>query len=134
MAIINLTRKTDFIKKKNTSVSAARVAFGDIPLAVDTYQLFNLPADCLITAAYVIPHIAGQATLTIDLNFGATPLIVNADVDDTAVKKDAGISIDTGTGGIVTVSPDADPTAGDFTFIVEYIEYDRTNGEFTRLI
>lgn len=151
----DLTRKGNFAEKKTYSVSAARIKHGDV---ADTasQELFNLPANCLITNAYVLVKTVGQATLTVDFGFdggnelgndlninGATgaisvPFSVLALTLTEGAPNTLGSGtvsksplIDTGTGKTVTAKFSADPTAGDFVFIVEYIEYDLGNGNLT---
>lgn len=132
MATVNLTRKGKNSEKKNVCVAAVTVSYTDIP-ATDNYELFTIPADCVITSATIYPEVAGQSLLTADLGYaGGTELIANADLDDTAVKGGAlGTRLASGTGKTVTIKPDAAPTAGKFHVMVEYIEYTRGNGEYT---
>jgi len=150
----DLTRKKDFAEKKTISVSSARLQYGDI---ADTtlQELFNLPENCLITDAGIIRHTAGQAGLTVAFGFaggtelGAAVVMSAAGYIDTAeviatlalaegtpntltsgtITK--GPRILTTTGKNVTVKFSATPTAGDFTFIVSYIEFDLGNGKMT---
>jgi|SaaInlStandDraft_4_1057021.scaffolds.fasta_scaffold83686_2 hypothetical protein len=131
MATVNLTRNGKFAEKKNVSVAAATVLYSDIP-GTDNYELFKLPADCVIIGATVFPETAGQATLTADLGYaGGTELGSNLDLDDVAIKGGAlATRLATGTGKTVTIKPDAAPTAGKFHIMVEYIEYTRGNGEY----
>jgi len=132
MATVNLTRNGKNAEKKNVCVATATVTSADIP-GTDNYELFTLPADCVIIGATVYPETAGQATLTADLGYaGGTELGANLDLDDTAVKGGAlSTYLATGTGKTVTLKPDAAPTAGKFHVMVEYIEYTRGNGEYS---
>jgi hypothetical protein len=132
MAIVNLTRNGKFAEKKNVSVAAASFTSSDVS-TTDGYELFKLPADCVITSVITYASVAGQTGLTMDLGFseGGVELGANVDVDDTAVKGGAlATALATGTGQTVYVSPDAAPTAGTFHVMVEYIEYTRGNGEY----
>lgn len=151
----DLTRKGNFAEKKTYSVSAARLKHGDVS-STAAVELFNLPANALITNAYVIVKTVGQDTLTVDYGFdGGNELGNDLDVHDavgvitvpfsvaaltlaegapntlTSGTVSKSPLIDTGTGKTVTAKFSADPSAGDFVFIIEYIEYDLGNGKLT---
>lgn len=125
----DLTRKSKFNEKKTVSVAAAELSHEDVS-GTALQELFNLPPNALITAAHTIVHEAGQTSLTVDLGFaGGDELGDAVDIDD--VGPEGGVlttAIDTGTGKNVTAKFSADPTAGRFTFIVEFIEYTLGNG------
>lgn len=126
------TRVGKNAEKKTLSVSSANLLHGDVDAVLQ--ELFVLPPDCLITDTHVIPKVAGlPALLTVDIGFdGGSELGSALDVDDTAVKGGAlATAVDTGTGQTVTALFSADPTAGDFDIIVEYIEYTLGNGKLT---
>lgn len=96
-------------------------------------EIFTIPPRSLITRAYAINEVAGQASLTADLGFkGGTgaELLNDADMDGTpgVVKGDLTTPIWSGTGKTVGVTFSADPTAGRFVFVVEFIEYTLGNG------
>lgn len=133
----DLTRLKKFAEKKTYSVAAARVTH-DMVADTALQELFELPADCLIVDACVDVKTAGQALLTVDFGFdGGAELGNDLDIDGAGVVSVAlsgGVKaprIDTGTGKTVTAKFSADPTAGDFVFIVEYIEYELGNGKLT---
>lgn len=143
--MVDLTRKKDFAEKKSRSVAAARVTHdmvGDTTL----HELFNLPPNAIITDAMVNVEVVGQATLTVDFGFdGGAELGNDLDVNGStgvvytapSVTNDGAgtdpvdnlIRIPTGTGKTVTAKFSADPTAGSWVFIVEFIEYDLSTGE-----
>lgn len=125
----DLTTVGKLNEKKTRSVVSAVLTKARI-VDTGTYDLFQLPVDCLITDAYIIPKVAGQATLTASLGFdGGTELINAGAVSTTTVVKDAGLKLDTGTGKNVTIKFSAAPTQGEFVAIVEYIEYRLGNGK-----
>ena len=131
----DLTRKGNFAEKKAVCASAATLLHSDV---ADTAQqdLFNLPANALITDAYCITKVAGQALLTVDFGFdGGAELGNDMDIDNTGVVTGTPdtTAIDTGTGQKVTATFSADPTAGEFVFIVEYIEYTLGTGKLTEM-
>lgn len=129
----NLSPAKKHNEKKTLSIAAATIDHTDVN-GTALNELFQLPGRCLITRAYAINEANGQASLTADLGFkGGTgaELINDADLDGTpGVVKDAmSLAIWTGTGKTVGVTFSADPTAGRFVFIVEYIEYSLGNGK-----
>lgn len=226
--MVDLTRNKKFAEKKTISISAARILHGDVS-ATSLNELFNLPANCLITRAGVAVHSAGQGGLTVNIGFAggselgsaipldgtgyfdadavstltdltgtmaltsgagtialtsgagtgviddltgvistltlneAQPNTLNAgtitlssaavtntltDLTGTGVVADltgtcvltsgagtvvAAPRILTTTGKNITATFSADPTAGDFSFIVEYIEFELGNGNLTEL-
>lgn len=148
----DLTRTRKFNEKKTASVAAARVLHSDVS-GTASNELFVLPANALITNAYVVVKTAGQTNLTVDFGFdGGNELGNDLDIDGAGVVSvplsiaaltltegtpntlssgtvTKGPSIDTATGKTVTAKFSADPTAGDFVFIVEFIEYELGNGD-----
>lgn len=139
-------------EKKTVSVAAARVLHSDVG-TVNIQELFNLPANCLIINSGIVVEVAGQGGLTVDFGFdGGTELGSAVAISSTGYKQNtlpiASLTLIAGTpntlsAGAVTQAPriltntgktvtakfSADPSAGDFTFIVEYIEYKLGNGK-----
>jgi hypothetical protein len=139
--MVDVTRLRKNAEKKVVSVAAAEIRHGDVS-GTALQELFKLPANCLIIEAGVVVEEAGQANLTVDFGFdGGNELGNDIDIDGTGyVDVDIAASgnaetiqkaprILTGTGKTVTAKFSADPTAGKFHFIVEYIDYTRGNGE-----
>jgi hypothetical protein len=131
----NLTRVGKNSEKKTVSASAVTVKAGDVADASN--ELFVLPPNALIVASYCIVKVAGQASLTVDFGFdGGAELGNDLDIDGAAVVEglaDAG-ALDTGTGKTVTALFSATPSAGEFVFIVEYVEYNKGCGDLTNLV
>lgn len=149
----DITRLRKFAEKKRYQVAAATVKHTDVG-STALQELFNLPGNALITDACVVVKTAGQSSLTVDFGFdGGNELGNDLDIDGTGVVSvplnilaltltegtpntlSAGTvtkapRLDTGTGKTVTAKFSADPTAGEFVFIVEFIEYDLGNGEY----
>jgi len=124
----DLTRYAKNAEKKTYSVASANMTHDKIP---DTGNviLFNLPPNSLITARHFIINSAGQANLTVDVGFdGGNELGNDLDIDATGVLTSAALGILTGTGKAVTAKFSADPSAGDFELVVEYIEYKLGSG------
>ena len=148
----DITRLHKNAEKKVVSVACAKILHGDVA-ATTSQELFILPANCLIINSGVVVEVAGQANLTVDFGFnGGNELGNDLDIDGTGyVQVPLSLAtltltegtpntlsastitpaprILTGTGKTVTAKFSADPSAGVFYFIVEYIEYRRTNGE-----
>lgn len=139
----DITRLRKNAEKKVVSVSSAEIRHGDVA-GTTLQELFKLPANALIVTAGVVVETAGQASLTVDFGFdGGNELGNDLAISATGYKQTLiAVSgnaenitpsprIPTGTGKTVTAVFSADPTAGVFHFIVEYIEYTRGSGEYT---
>lgn len=149
----DLTRIRKNAELKVLSVAAATVKHTEVAAAT-LNELFNLPANCLIVDAGIIVDVAGQGGLTVDFGFdGGNELGNDIAISSTGYKQVANSiaaltltegtpntlssgtvtkspRILTGTGKEVTATFSADPTAGEFTFIVQFIEYTVGNGQF----
>ena len=122
-------------EKKTRSVLSAKITKADVPTLSAVYTLFKVPPSCLITDAYVVKPIAGQASLTADIGYaGAAELINDADLDDTTTVKDAGLKLYTGTGKDITILFSAVPTVGEFHVVVEFVELELGNGKLTNYV
>ena len=132
--MVDVTRLRKNAEKKQISVSSAEIRHTDVG-STALQELFKLPPNCLITNATCFVETAGQASLTVNFGFdGGTELGSALAISATGAKGTAlaiASRIATGTGKLVTAVFSADPTAGVFHFIVEYIEYTRGNGEYT---
>jgi hypothetical protein len=120
-----MTDKTyirDFANKKTASISAATVRVNDFD-GTNAIDIFNLPEKALVTNTYVITESAGNTGLTLDVSIGATVIVNDADVDTTNDFTESATNNITGTGKTVSVKPSVEVTSGEFTIIVEYIEY-----------
>lgn len=127
----DLTRVSDNNEKKTISVVSAVVDHSQVS-DTSNVVLWNIPGRCLITRAYTVTEVPGQASLTVDVGFaGGAELMNDADLDGTPNTVDDALTtpIWSGTGKQVTAKFSADPTAGRFVFIVEYIEYTLGNGK-----
>ncbi len=148
----DLTRKRKFNEKKTLSTAAARVKHTDVA-DTTSHELFNLPPNAVIIDAMVNVEVAGQGSLTVDFGFSGGDELGDAlAIDATGVKTtaldiaaltltegapntlDSGTvtpapRLATGTGKNVTAKFSADPSAGEFVFIVTFIEYDLGCGD-----
>lgn len=126
----NRTNVRDFAQKKSYSVSAATLQVGDFD-GTNAVEVFNLPEKALVTNVFTVAEIAGQTGLTLKVDVGATAVIAAGDVDTAGDIAEAGTNVLTGTGKAVKVTPSAAVTSGEFTVIVEYIEYTLGTGHLT---
>lgn len=152
--MVDITRLRKNAEKKTISVSSAEINASDVG-ATTLQELFLLPANAVIVDAGIVVETAGQSGLTVDFGFdGGNELGNDIAISSTGYKQvaesiasltltegtpntlSAGTvtkspRILTGTGKSVTATFSADPTAGKFHFIVEYIEYKLGNGKLT---
>ena len=141
--MVDLTRLRKNAEKKNVSVSVAHIKHTDVS-ATTLNEIFMLPANALIINAGVIVDVAGQGGLTVDLGFDGGAEMGDDLAISTTGYKQIPLALDgnaatfnnfprllTGTGKTVTAKFSADPSAGEFYFLVEYIEFKRGNGELT---
>jgi len=96
--------------------------------------LFTLPEASLVTRAYaVVLTASGTATDTVDIKVGSTVVADEVVVGVTGVQKGTQTEAYFATGGVVTVvaGDDAPDDAGRIKIVVEYIETELTNGQYT---
>lgn len=132
MPIKNLSRLNRASEKKSTNASAVKLLFSDIP-GLDTYQLFKLPPNVMVTDVITKVSVAGQAGSSVAIGFqGEAPLATV----DTAIAGSTGESgyDDTGTGKVLVITPNVALTSGAFIVIIKYVEYTLNNSEFTNYI
>jgi hypothetical protein len=141
MATVNLTRKKGFHKKAGISVMVALIdLINDAPTSADVYEIAKLPKNSLIIDSQVVVDTASDAATTATGDFGYVGA-ASALGNDLNLKSAAGTSLADNlaaaillpTGGTVIFTPtyDGAATVGKVLFIIEYIELDKTNGEFT---
>jgi hypothetical protein len=96
--------------------------------------LATLPAGSVVTNAYVVvTTVSGTTTDTVDIKVGSTV------VGNECVVGVIGLGVGTpaptyfGTGGDISVvsGADAPDTAGEYRVVVEYVELNKTTGEYT---
>lgn len=155
----DLTKKKNFAQKKTLSVAAARVTY-DMVDSTNFNELFHIPPNALVVEVSMVTKTAGQGSLTVD--FGST-LNEDLLLDEVAADAAAGTvtstalsiaaltltegtpntlssgtvtkspRIDSGTGLVLGASFSAQPTAGEWVFVVQFIEYDLANGQLLEL-
>lgn len=98
--------------------------------------LFNLPKNSMVVGGYVLVTTAsGTSTDTVDVKVGSTVVINEAVVGATGVQEGTLTKSYFSTGGAVTVvaGSDAPDDAGRIRVVLEYIELDKVNGEYTEV-
>ena len=116
----------DFSHKKTVSIAAAEVEFGDFD-GTNTVDIIKLPENCLITAIHAVKDVAFNNSLINVKVDAAVGLGVTSNTTGVQAGHDKAIS--TGTGATISVHPNAVPTAGKMTVIVEFVEYTLANGQ-----
>lgn len=136
----NLTRNDKFYQKKSVSVFTGRLVEGEDGVRAETvnYKLANLPADSLITNAYVLVETASNAATsaaaTLGTAEGGSQLLTAVNLKTLGKQGTfAGIK-STGTGvelWLNTVITGAATAAAKYLVVVEYLEHTKTTGEYT---
>lgn len=100
----------------------------------------NLPEQSLIVGAHVIveeaSNAATSAAITVGTGEGKTDIITTADLKAKAVTSDVELAIATGSGTPLVVGLEyvgAVTNVGKAQVIVEYIEYTKNSGEYTKI-
>lgn len=96
--------------------------------------LFNLPENSLVIAARaIVTTISGTATDTVDIKVGSTVIANEVVVGVAGVQAGTFVGGYFATGGAVSVvaGVDAPDAAGRIRIVIDYIELDKTTGEYT---
>lgn len=148
MAKVDLTRAYYNNSKSYYSVSVGtfkpaelKVADGvaaDGTLAIDDeVTLFKLPAGVIVTRSYILVRsAAAETTAKLQVKIGGAGQGTATAVGNTAgaVIANSANALYTGTGAVVTCAVSvAALKSGEFNVVVEYVEADRQNGEFTNV-
>ncbi|BAM63094.1 hypothetical protein ZHX_gp39 [Edwardsiella phage vB_EpP_ZHX] len=147
MAFTSMTRAGTIAQKKAASVlvmplNEALVVEAGGAIAAGNYLMANLPANCVVTDAYVLVRKQPTTTtLTVDVGTaeGGAQLIAAADVKATAAGGFVGSLVSkvfTGTGLPVFIKVGATgPGAGkwgDYAVVITYDEVEKSTGEYTQ--
>jgi len=127
----DLTKEGKNNQKKTYSVFASETIS---TTATMDETLFTLPAGSLVTNVYVyVSTASGTSTDTVDVEVGSTVIANEIVVGTTGTKTGSVTATYFPTGGVVSVvaGADAPGTAGRFIVVVEYIETQLTNGQYT---
>ena len=134
---IDLRRKGTLNQKKTICVAAALLDFTTVGATTESFKLFNLPENAVITNAYVHVVTASDAVTSNAGTIGTAEdgsQVLSAANLKTLGKQGTftGQSL-TGTGKTIwfkqTVTGAA--TVGEFLVVVEYLEYNKNTGEYT---
>ena len=124
-----------FNDKNNQKKKISAFASGTIATSATMNDtLFTLPANSLVTAVYAIVTTAsGTATDTVDVKVGSTVVANEVVVGVLGVASGTVAKTFFPTGGVVTVvaGADAPDAAGRIRIVVEYIEVELTDGQYT---
>lgn len=135
MTAINKTRAAEFAQKKGVSILALVL---DPSLstefdAAESYVVAALPSNSLVVGAEAFVNaVSDIGTLTLGITEAGTEIMSGI---DTSATGDAGAftgTFDTGTGKSVYLETAAPLTTGEVVIIVEYIEYTKNTGEYTK--
>ena len=142
MANQNISRLKGRHKKRDICVFSTEIEYDEILTAADVYQLAQLPPECIVLSATVLPTVQNNAgtSASFDLGWaGGAELI-----DDGDLKTAAGTAIVSSTvplhlptGATLTIVPTyggTAPTAGKMFVYVEYLEYEQCTGELTNFV
>lgn len=144
MAYTDKTREDRFFQKKGESFFAAEVNEGtasyEIPAAAGNYKLANLPADAVITNAYVHVVTASDAATSASATLGTTDgggqILTGANLKTLGKQGTFVGQVLTTTGKelYLNVSKAGATTAvGKYVVVVEYLEYRKNTGEYTKI-
>lgn len=132
---INVTRSDNFMQKKQQCFTVIHVNsdnYKDFNEAGD-YLVAHLPPRAIVTDAYVYTFVVSDAgAVTLGSTEGGTEIL---DLGDTTVLGITGTPSkgQTGTGVPLYMSISAPITSGEFIAVVEYLEYTKNTGEYTRI-
>ena len=125
----------NFNNKNNQKKTRSAFASGVITTAAAMSEtLFTLPVNSLVTEVYAIVETgSGTATDTVDVKVGSTVVANEVVVGVVGVATGTVAKTFFPTGGVVTVvaGADAPGTTGKIRIVVEYVEVERTNGQYT---
>ena len=129
MAAKNLKRNSKFNQKRDVSIGVFDLGYSDI--TGDGSIVATLAANSVITKVIVLETADVNAGATFDLLAGTTVIVNEGALDSnnsaTVSLVDLDISKD------ITIRAGATaPTQGSVKIIVEYVEYNMTNGEYTQ--
>lgn len=124
-----------FNDKNNQKKTRSAFASGVITTAAAMNEtLFTLPVNSLVTEVYAIVETgSGTATDTVDVKVGSTVVANEVVVGVVGVATGTVAKTFFPTGGVVTVvaGADAPGTTGKIRIVVEYVEVELTNGQYT---
>lgn len=136
MAFTDNTRIDNYHQKKDDCKAIIRVSEAEYTefLAAGNFKVALLPPRAVITDAYVHTFVASDALgVTVGTTEGGTEVL---SLGDTATLGKTGTftgQSHTGTGVPLFMTVAAGVTVGDFIVVVEYCEYTKNTGEYTKI-
>lgn len=133
----DLTRQGTFNQKRTTRFMVCRLPFDVAGAVTDTFKLANLPGNALILDAYVFATVQSNAATSDAVILGTSENgseIMSAGNAKTAGKTGTAAAMqNTGTGVTVWAKHTVTgaKTAGELVIVIEYLELDKTVGEYT---
>jgi hypothetical protein len=144
MSNVDMTRESTASQKKSLSIMATEIAEGaesyEIPAESGNYLLANIPPDAIVTNAYIQVEVASNATTSAVAKLGNVE--AGSQVLSAANLKTVGkqgtftghVTTGSGTGLFLGVTITGTATAAaKFVVVVEYLEYTKLTGEYTRI-
>ncbi len=133
----DLRREGTYNQKREPRQMVVRLPFAVAGAVTETFRVAALPANCLVTNAYFFNLVQSNAATTDVLTMGTaesgTQLVSAGDAKAAGKTGTAAAMFSTGTGVDVWVKHTVTgaKTAGETVAVVEYLELDKTNGEYT---
>lgn len=136
MAFTDKTRIANFHQKKGVSQAVVRVneaVFKEFASA-GIFKVVNLPPDAVITDAFVHTLVTSDAgTITLGTLEGGSEVLSAGDVSATGKSGNFTGQSATGTGKALYLKTTAAAKLGDFIVVVEYLEFTKNTGEYTKV-
>jgi hypothetical protein len=145
MAYTNMLREDRFMQKKSNCFFAGEVVEGTESYEIDgtasgNFKLANLPPNAVVTDAYIHVEAASDAATTNVATLGTTEggseLLSAANLKTTGVQGAFTGQFLTGTGKplfLGTTVTGAATNVGKYIVVVEYLEYRKNTGEYTKI-
>lgn len=129
MAAQNLKRASKFNQKRDVSVGVFDLSYTDI--VGDGSIVATLAAGSVITRVTVLETSAVDTGATFDLVAGTTVIVNEGALDANNSATVSLVNLDISKDITIRAGATA-PTQGSVKIIVEYVEYNMTNGEYTQ--
>ena len=133
----DLTREGTFNQKRETRLMVCRIPFSVAGATTESFLVARIPGNAIVTNAYFFNTVQSNAATTDVLIMGkaenGTQLVSAGDAKAAGKTGTAAAMQNTGTGIDVWVKHTVTgaKTAGETVAVVEYLELDKTNGEYT---
>lgn len=129
MAVKNLKRNSKFNQKRDVSIGVFDLGYADI--TGDGSIVATLAANSVITKVIVLETADVNTGATFDLLAGTTVIVNEGALDSNNSATVSLVNLDISKDIIIRAGATA-PTQGSVKIIVEYVEYNMTNGEYTQ--